>query len=133
MRTLTDKGVSAIGKISMRNKENLCVLRPGNGTLILETLYYPDEIRRPEVEGLDNVSVEDRELKMAESLVDLMKTDFDPAQYKDEYREALMSRIEAKVQGQELRAAPVAEQTQVIDLMDALRQSLEAAKSKKAS
>jgi DNA end-binding protein Ku len=133
MKALQDKGVAAVAKIAMRNKENLCLLRPGNGTIILETLYYPDEIRKPEVEGLDDIKVDAKELKMAESLVDLLFEEFDPKAFKDEYREALMERIEAKVQGQELRAAPVPEQTQVIDLMDALKQSLENAKKKKAS
>jgi DNA end-binding protein Ku len=133
MKALQDKGVAAVAKIAMRSRENLCLLRPGNGTIILETLYYPDEIRKPEVEGLYDLKVDPKELKMAESLVDLMFEEFDPSAFKDEYREALMDRIEAKVQGKELREAPVPEERKVIDLMDALKQSLEQAKRKKAS
>lgn len=131
MTALQDKGVAAVAKIAMRSRENLCLLRPGNGTVILETLYYPDEIRKPEEEGLDDITVDERELKMAESLVDLLSEEFDPKKYHDEYRAALLERIEAKVQGKELIEAPVPEQTRVIDLMDALKQSLENAKAKK--
>ncbi len=133
MTTLEEKKVAAVAKIAMRSKENLCLLRPGSGTVVLETLYYPDEIRKPEVEGLDDIKVDSRELKMAESLVELLSEEFEPERYHDEYRQALMERIEAKVQGKELIDAPVAEQTRVIDLMDALKQSLENAKKKKAS
>jgi DNA end-binding protein Ku len=132
MKALQDKKVAAVAKIAMRNKENLCLLRPGNGTIILETLYYPDEIRKPETEGLDDIKVDAKELKMAESLVDLLFEKFDPTEFKDEYREALMQRIEAKVQGKELVEAPAPEAAKVIDLMDALKQSLENAKKKKA-
>jgi DNA end-binding protein Ku len=131
MRTLEDKKVSAVAKVAMRSKENLCLLRPGKDTVILETLYYPDEIRTPETTSLGDVNVDERELKMAESLVDLMMEEFEPAKYKDEYREALLERIEAKVAGKELREAPVPEQVKVIDLMDALKQSLEQAKQQR--
>lgn len=133
LTALQDKNVSAVAKIAMRSKENLCLLRPGNGTIILETLYYPDEIRQPEIAGLEDIKVDERELKMAESLVDLLSEEFHPEMYKDEYRQALLDRIESKVAGKELHAAPVPEQTRVIDLMDALKASLENAKKKKAS
>jgi DNA end-binding protein Ku len=132
MTALTDKSVVAVAKISMRSREQLCLLRPGKGVIIMETLYYPDELRQPEVSGIDDISVDAKELKMAESLVDLLSEEFDPTSFKDEYREALLERIEAKAQGKELREAPVAEQAKVIDLMDALKASLEAAKKKKA-
>jgi DNA end-binding protein Ku len=133
MKTLEDKEVVAVAKIAMRQKEQLCLLRPGKGALIMETLYYPDEIREAEVTGMDDIKVDAKELKMAESLVDLLSEEFDPSAFKDEYRVALIDRIEAKAQGQEIREAPVPETAKVIDLMDALKASLEAAKKKKAS
>ena len=80
---------------------------------------------------LDDIKVDAKELKMAENLVDMMFEEFEPDAFKDEYREALMERIEAKVQGKEITEAPVPEQARVIDLMDALKQSLESAKAKR--
>jgi DNA end-binding protein Ku len=133
MTALVDKDVVAVAKIAMRSREQLCLLRPGDGVIIMETLYYPDEIRKPEVAGVEDIKVDPKELKMAESLVDLLSEDFEPGEFKDEYREKLLEMIEAKAQGKELTEAPVPEQTRVIDLMDALKASLDAAKKKKAS
>ncbi len=133
-KALKEKGVNAVAKIAVRNKESLCLIRPTDKGLVLETLYYPDELRQPSDLGLDDVNVEDRELSMAKSLVDLLHEEFQPAKYKDEYRAKLLERIEAKIAGQELQhVAEAAAPTHVIDLMEALRQSLEAAKQKKAA
>jgi DNA end-binding protein Ku len=131
-RALQEKGVSAIAKIALRQKEHLCLLRPSDGTIVLETLYYPDELRQSETK-IDDVKVDDKELKMAMSLVDLLEEEFDPAKYKDEYRDALMERIEAKLHGGEIREAPEVAEPQVVNLMDALRASLEQAQKAKKS
>jgi DNA end-binding protein Ku len=133
-KALKEKGVNAVAKIAVRNKESLCLIRPTDKGLLLETLYFPDEIRaEPEV-GVDDVKVDSKELGMATSLVDLLYEDFDPSKYKDMYREKLLERIEAKVAGAEIQhVAEPAGPAQVVDLMEALRQSLEAAKLKKAS
>lgn len=133
MAALKERDVCALAKVALRNKESLCVIRLSNGTPVLETLYYPDEVRVPSDHKLGDISVDDRELKMALSLVDLLTAEFNPAEYKDLYREKLLERIEAKVAGQEITVAPVAQQTQVVDLMEALKQSLEAALQKKAT
>jgi DNA end-binding protein Ku len=90
-------------------------------------LFYPDEIRKPESGALDQVAVDDRELTMAKTLVDFMQGSFSPESYTDEYRTALMERIEAKQHGGELRVAPEAQQTTVVNLMEALKASLEQA------
>lgn len=132
LKALEQKGVAALGQIAIRSKEELCLLRASNGTVVLETLYYPDEIRKPEETKVDKVKVDDKELKMAESLIELLEEDFDPSKYHDQYREALLERIEAKQHGGELVEQPVAEvEPQVYNLMDALKASLEAAQKSK--
>jgi DNA end-binding protein Ku len=130
IRTLEKKGLTAIANITIRKKEQLCALRPRDGVLMLETLYYPDEIRaRPEM-SLDKVKISDRELEMAFALIDLLRKPFDPEEYKDHYREALNQLIEAKLEGREVVESPVPKESKVIDLADALRR-VEAAKKSK--
>jgi len=131
MRALKEKGLTAIAKIAIRNKEQLCALRSLDGTLVLETLYYPDEIRVQKGVELPEVSVSERELDMAFALIDLLLEPFDPEKYQDLYRAALMEMIEAKLQGQELVEAPAAPAAKVVDLMAALKASVEAAKKRK--
>jgi DNA end-binding protein Ku len=130
-KALEEKKVSALGKIALRNKENLCLIRLAKDTLVLETLFWPDEIRKAEDQKLEDVKVDEKELKMAMSLVELLEDDFHPENFKDEYREALLERIEAKAHGEELVEAPNAPETKVIDLMEALKASVEAAKKNK--
>jgi len=133
LRALKTKQVSAVAKIALRNKESLCVLRPSdNNLLMLETLYYPDEIRTADLQGEPDVMVSQPELNMALSLVEMLEEPFDPKKYHDEYRNALLEVIEAKRTGQELVAAPETPMPQTIDLMAALKASLEAAKKGKA-
>ena len=127
-QALQDKRLAAIAAITIRKKEQLCVLRPQAGVMMLETLYYPDEIRaQPEVE-VKQAKVSDRELQMAFTLIDLLRKPFDPEEYKDHYREALEQLIEAKLEGKEVVTSPEAPETKVIDLADALRKSVEAAR-----
>lgn len=133
VEALKQKNVSALAKIALRNKESLCLLLLNGESVLLETLYFPDEVRKPESLGIDNVKVDDRELKMALSLVELLEGPFEPERYQDQYREALMTRIEAKMQGQEIKEQPEVAEVKVIDLFDALKASLEAAKSSKAT
>ncbi|MCH8814827.1 MAG: Ku protein [Chloroflexi bacterium] len=130
MKALTEKGLTGIAKIAIRNKEQLCALRAMNGTLVLETLLYPDEIRAaPEEVG--DVEVSEKELNMAFTLIDLMTEEFDPEQYKDEYREALMRVIEAKLDGMELEEAAVPTPAKVTDIMSALKKSVAEAKKRR--
>lgn len=132
LRALEEKGMAAMGKVAIRNKESLTLLRATQGRIMLETMHFPDEIREMEHTGAQ-VAVDDRELKMAMSLVDLLTEDFDPTKYKDDYRDVLMERITAKAQGEEIQVAPEAPQSEVLDLMEALRRSIEAAKANSSS
>ncbi len=131
MRALKTKGLTGIAKIAVRNKEQLCALRAMDGTLMLETLFYPDEIRAEKAE-LPDVTVSDKELDMANTLIDLLTEDFDPEKYKDEYREALMQVIEAKLDGEELEAVAAPRPAKVTDIMTALKASVDAAKKRRA-
>lgn len=128
LAALKEKKMSAVAKIALRNKESLCLLMLDGEQILLETLFFPDEIRQPEDLKLDNVKVDEKELKMALSLIDMLSGDFEPEQYQDEYREKLMERIEAKLQGRQIMEQPSVPTPQVIDLFDALKASLEAAK-----
>jgi DNA end-binding protein Ku len=123
----------AVVKVALRQREQLATLRVRDGVFVLETMLWPDEIRTPDFGFLDeDIEVRPQELTMAGSLIDSLTADFDPSQYTDEYREALESVIAAKVEGQEI-VQPAAEQPQggaVLDLMAALRASVEAAKGK---
>jgi DNA end-binding protein Ku len=131
MKALKEKSLTAVAKIAIRNKERLCALRPMDGTLMLETLYYPDEIRVERGTEAPEVQVSDRELEMASTLIDLLADSFEPEKYQDDYRRALMEIIEAKLQGEEFVEAPVAAPAKVTDLMAALKASVEAAKKRR--
>jgi DNA end-binding protein Ku len=128
IRTLERKSLTAIATITIRKKEQLCALRPRDGALMLETLYYPDEIRAQPEMDLDKVKITDRELEMAFTLIDLLRKPFDAEEYKDHYREALTQVIEAKLEGREVVKSPPSREAKVLDLADALRRSVEAAK-----
>jgi DNA end-binding protein Ku len=124
-------GLTALATITIRKKEQLCAIRPHEGTIMLETLYYPDEIRMERGMDLNGVKVSDRELEMAFTLIDIFRKPFDPGEYHDHYREALAQLIEAKLEGKQVVKAPAARDTRVIDLADALKRSVEAAKKAK--
>ena len=127
---LADKGLTAICKIVIRDREALAALDPFENTMLLSTLYWPDEIRA--LAELD-IPAAEQELKpaeklMAEKLIEAMTGEFDAAAYRDEYREALMQVIESKIEGHEIVATPeVAEGTKLVDLMAALQASVKAA------
>jgi DNA end-binding protein Ku len=133
VRVLGERKLVAVGKLAIRTKERLCALRPKDGGLVLETLYYADEVREPEF-ALPAVEVSEAEMKIANALVDLLEEPFEPAKYRDEYREAMMAVIQAKVEGQEYVVAPEPEAARpAVDLMAALRASVEAAKQRKGA
>jgi DNA end-binding protein Ku len=129
LKALDKKGLSAVATIAIRNKEQLCVLRPHEGTIMLETLYYPDEVRLERSVDVGEVKVSERELEMAFTLIDIFRKPFDPSEYQDHYREALAQLIEAKLEGKEMEEEePQTREAKVFDLADALRRSVEAAK-----
>ena len=132
VKALEEKKLNAVGKIAIRTKERLCSLRPRNGSLMLETLFYADEIKPPDFE-MPEVKISEAEMKVAYALIDLLHEPFDPAKYRDEYRDSLMTIIEAKLAGHEYVApAEPAALAPAVDLMAALRASVEAAKKRKA-
>ena len=122
-----------IAKVSFRDKEHLAALRLLDGMLVLDTMYWPDEIRERKFEELEkDVKVRDQEVKMARSLIENLTSDWDPEQYGDEYREALLELVEKKVAGEEIEiVAEEGEAPKVVDLMDALKASVEATKKEK--
>lgn len=132
VKALEEKQLSAVAKIAIRTKERLCALRPKDHGLVLETLYFADEIRNPESEPQE-LAVSDAEMKVAYALIELLHEPFDAAAYRDEYRDALMAIIQAKLEGHEYVApAEQAVAAPAVDLMAALKASVEAAKKRKA-
>jgi DNA end-binding protein Ku len=128
LKALEEKNLTAIATITIRKKEQLCAIRSHEGTIMLETLYYPDEIRTERGVDLQHVKISDRELDMAFTLIDIFRKPFDPSEYQDHYREALAQLIEAKLEGKQVVKAPPAREAKVYDLADALKRSVEAAK-----
>jgi DNA end-binding protein Ku len=126
-------GKVGVGRLVMRNKQYVAAIRSVNGKLVMSTMVYPDEVVRPasidEMESLDSVEVNDRELAMAEQLVESLAGEFDHTKYTDSYRHQVLELIEKKAAGETLesveRPAPAA---QVVDLMAALEASVKAAK-----
>lgn len=133
-QAMRDSSKIALGRMVLRNKQYLVALRPVGDVLSLSTLYYPDEV--VDADDLDDVphdvEASEREMNMARQLIDALSTEFDPAKYRDGYREELMALIERKTAGETVVvAAPKAEQTPIIDIMAALEASISAAKAEK--
>ena len=136
-QALAETGMTAVAKIAFRDREHLCSLRPVDGVLLMNTLHWPDEIRPvSELKGVDaDVDVNPRELQMAKALVEnLAEERFDPNRFHDDYHEALMEVVNAKVQGQEVVAAPEVDSAPaVMDLMEALKASVDQAKKQRTA
>jgi DNA end-binding protein Ku len=136
-RALAETGMTAVAKIAFRDREHLCSLRPLDGLLLMNTLHWPDEIRpAAELKGVDaDVDVNARELQMAKALVEnLAEERFDPGRFQDDYHHALMEVVNAKVQGEEVIAAPEVESAPaVMDLMEALKASVDQAKKQRSA
>ncbi|MBX6371859.1 MAG: Ku protein [Acidothermus sp.] len=132
---LEKSGKVGIVKIALRRRESLATLRIRDGVLVLETMLWPDEIREADFDFLqDAPAVRSQEIAMAESLIESMSGDFDPSRYHDDYREALEKVIEAKIAGREVVAAEgerKAAAGNVVDLVAALRASVEAARKER--
>ncbi|MFJ2028961.1 Ku protein [Streptosporangium sp. NPDC087985] len=128
--TLERSGLVAIVKVALRQRESLGTLRVRDGVFLLETMLWPDEVRPVDFAFLEEgVDVRPQEVRMAESLIEMMVADFDPSAYRDAYREALHEVIEAKITGREVvRAEAPVQEGPPADLMAALRASVEAAK-----
>jgi len=125
---MSQSGRVALGRYTMRGKEHLVLIRPFGKGLMLHTVYYSDEVRPAEdVDQAENEPVKDAELTLAKRLIDeLTEKDFDPSKYHDQYRERVLEVAQQKVAGQQVTEAPPEQRRgQVIDLMSALKASLE--------
>ncbi|MFC6334675.1 Ku protein [Paenibacillus septentrionalis] len=132
MEAIKQTGKIGIAKINIRSKSSLAAIRVVDNCLCLETMHFPDEIRAiNQVPNLpQQTSVSDKELEMAKMLVEQLSEEFDPTKYTDDYRIALYELIESKITGEsvDIVSTPAAAKTNVIDLMAALKASIEATK-----
>src|SRR4051794_32016455 len=128
---LEESEMVGLVKVAIRNREQLATLRVRDGVIVLGTMIWPDEVRVADFGFLDeDIELRQQEQAMARSLVESMAGDFVPEEYTDNYRAALQSVIEAKIEGREIVEAEEPQPTagNVVDLMSALRASVEAAK-----
>ncbi len=126
---LNRAGKVGIAKVSFRDKEHLAALRFRDDAFVLETMYWPDEIRDADFGGVDvSAKVRDNELEMAQTLIENLTAEWDPAEFKDDYREALLRIVEAKINGEEIEVVEAEPTAKVVDLMEALKASVAAAK-----
>lgn len=133
---LVDTDRMAVVKVALRQRESIALLRVRGKAIVLQTMLWPDEVREPEFDILDNdVELRPQELQMAASLVESLGADFDPSDFHDDYRDAVVAMIEQKRSTGETRPAPVAEKTDdgdsMTDLLTALQRSVEAARAGK--
>jgi DNA end-binding protein Ku len=132
-RAMEEAGKVAIGRFVMRNKQYVAALRPVDGRLMMSTMVFADEVVDAagidELDGLDEVDVSEREVQMAEQLVESLAAPFEPEKFHDTYREQVLDLIEKKAAGEAFEMPEqVAEAPKVVDLMAALEASVQAAK-----
>ncbi|MDM5198577.1 Ku protein [Fictibacillus enclensis] len=128
---MKESGRIGLAKITIRSKESLAAVRVYDKGLVMETIYYPDEVRNVDhVPGIgEEVQVNDKELEMAKQLIEQLTTEFEPEKYKDEYREALLEIIDSKISGKEVQISEERPRTNVVDLMEALQASIDQSKT----
>jgi DNA end-binding protein Ku len=126
-------GKVAIAKVAIKEKEHLVVVRPFRDVLVLQTLFYPDEIRSEKEirELIRGTEPTQEELKLAKQLIDALASKFRPEKYTDQYREALLELIRAKIEGKEPQPPAMLEASKAKDIMEALRASVAVARKKK--
>lgn len=130
---LKEKGRVGIAKVSIREKQQLATLRAKDGMIVMETMFWPDEIREAEFEEMDaEVEIRPEEVEMAASIIDNLTKPFEGKDYVDKTREVIEDLAAKKVAGEEIVAPVSPEPTKVVDLLDALKASVEATKSKQA-
>jgi len=130
---LKKSGYMGIAKVTMHNREHVVILRPGANGVLLHTMYYNHEIRKVDEFRTDLSLVKEKELALAQSLVEALAAEFEPDKYKDSYRENLLQMIESKKEGREVVATPEPRQEKVVDILEALKASLAVAKKPAAS
>ncbi|MFL5928748.1 MAG: Ku protein [Gaiellaceae bacterium] len=131
VKALDETGRVAIAKVVIRNKQHLATIRPVEETLVLETMYYADEVRQPE--EAPRPQVREPEVEMAKTLIENLAASWDPEKYHDRYRGELLELLQKKAKGQKLPEPTSEEGGEVVDLMEALRQSVAATKKRRAA
>ena len=133
-QAMRKSGFSAIAKVAMHQREHTVVIRPYSHGLTLHTMFYPEEVRSiPEFRKDPDVQIRPQEIALAAQLVESLAAEFDPGKYRDEYQMQLAALIESKKQGSEIKGAAPRKLAPVIDLVQALQQSLRQTSSKKAA
>ena len=135
-KALSESDRVALAKVAIREKERLCALRVRDDVLVLETMYWPDEIREPKFDSLkDKPRTSSDELKMARLLIDQLTGEFDPEKFEDSYRGRLEEAIDAKIKGDEITTTPAAEapSAKVTDLLEALKASVDQTRAKRSA
>jgi DNA end-binding protein Ku len=129
LKALEETGRVAVAKVVIRNKQHLACVRPLEDALVLETMYYADEVRQPEAAPRPQVRA--AEVEMAKTLIENLAAKWDPERYHDRYRNELLDLLEKKVEGEPLPEPQHGSDEGVVDLMEALRQSVQATKRKR--
>jgi DNA end-binding protein Ku len=126
---MTDENKVGVAKVSFRDKEHLAALRFKDDAFVLETMYWPDEIREADFGDVSvDAKVRAQELEMAKTLIANLTGEWNPEEFTDEYREALLKIVEAKIEGKEIEVVEAEPTAKVVDLMEALKASVAAAK-----
>jgi DNA end-binding protein Ku len=134
LRALQESDTAAVGRFVLRGQENFALIRPRGDALALETLFIAEDVRsQAEIEeAVGDTEVKEPELELARQVIDSLAADFDPSSLESQYRQDLRAMLEAKLDGQEIkRPEPVEEEAPIIDLMEALRQSVDEAQKQK--
>lgn len=127
---LRQAGYYGVAKISMHNREHIVILRAGKSGMLLHTMFYEDEIRQTNEFRTDKDLVKPKELDLAKNLIESLVETFEPGKYQDQYRSNLKKMIEEKVAGHAVVATPEPQVAPVVDIFEALKQSLAQAKRK---
>ena len=127
LRAMQESGMAAVGKFVLWGKENLCLIRPQGDTLAMETLFFADDVRsKSEIEeAVEATEVKKAELALAGQVIESLVGEWNAAEFENEYRRDLKAMLEAKLAGQEITRPEPAPETPVVDLMEALRRSVE--------
>jgi DNA end-binding protein Ku len=134
LRAMQESGMAAVGKFVLWGKENLCLVRPQGEALALETLFYADDVRsKTEIEeAVEATEVKKAELALAGQVIESLVGEWDAADFENEYRRDLKAMLEAKLAGREIMRPEPAPETPVVDLMEALRRSVEDVQGRRA-
>jgi DNA end-binding protein Ku len=132
LRAMNETGMAAIGRMVIRGNENFCLIRPKGDALVLETLFLAEDVRsQAEIdEAVGELKVEEPELDLARQLIDSLKGEWDPSELHSEYRQNLRELLEAKLKGEEIAVPEPVAEAPVVDLMEALKKSVAASKTR---